>query len=174
MRRSLNQPPISHTHPSQPPPAVAAKHVPSIYYFAEDIDFSLPQPAATAQYLQRLIQQEGYTLNHLNFIFCSDRYLHQKNIQYLQHDTFTDVITFDYSNAPNRVEGDIYVSVDRVRENAQAYQHTWMQELYTVMVHGLLHLLGYDDKDPTAQAHMRHKEATHLAPLATLLGRHWT
>ena len=80
--------------------------------FAEDVAFVLPQPEAAAQWLQGVIQEEGQTLVHLNFVFCSDNYLHAKNVQYLQHDTWTDVITFDYAEAPEQVEGDVYISID--------------------------------------------------------------
>ena len=138
-----------------------------INYFTEDIVFDLPPPNATTQWLQAVIQQEGQTLGHLNFIFCTDNYLHAKNVQYLQHDTWTDVITFDHAEAPNLVEGDIYISIDRVRDNAQTYHQSFLQELYTVMVHGVLHLLGYKDKTPADQARMRQKEATYVAQFIT-------
>ena len=138
---------------------------PHISYFTEDIDFALPEPARTTAWIQEAIQQEGYQLVHLNFIFCSDAYLHAKNLQYLQHDTLTDVITFDYAEAAQIVEGDIYISLDRVKENASHYHHTWLQELYTVMIHGVLHLVGYDDTSPAAQAQMRQQEAWYRAAM---------
>lgn len=133
-----------------------------ICFFAEAVDFVLPTPDTIAVWIQTIIRQEGYTLTQLNFIFCSDRYLHAKNIQYLQHDTLTDVLTFDYADAPGTIEGDIYISIDRVHANAQTWQQSFMQELQTVMVHGVLHLLGYEDQTPAAQALMRQKEAEYV------------
>ena len=135
----------------------------SIYFFAEDIDFTLPHAAATAAWLQAVIQQEGSLLAQLNIIFCSDRYLHAHNLQYLQHDTLTDVLTFDYSDTARTLEGDMYISIDRVQANARTWQQPLLHELHTVMVHGVLHLLGYADNTPATQALMRHKEATYVA-----------
>ncbi|MEM7383078.1 MAG: rRNA maturation RNase YbeY [Bacteroidota bacterium] len=136
-----------------------AHGAPSIRYFAEGIDFALPHPARTTSWIQQVIWQEGYQLVHLNFIFCTDAYLHAKNLQYLQHDTLTDVLTFDYAQDHQTVEGDIYISLAQVQENAASYQHTLWQELYTVMIHGVLHLVGYDDATAASQAQMREKEA---------------
>ena len=138
-------------------------HPPSISYFAEDIDFTLPHPEHTTTWIQTVICQEGHQLLHLNFIFCSDAYLHAKNLQYLQHDTLTDVLTFDYAEDLQTVEGDIYISLDQVQENAARYQHTRWQELYNVMIHGVLHLVGYDDATAASQAQMRAKEALYLS-----------
>lgn len=132
---------------------------PSIRYFTEGIDFTLPHPDRTTAWIQAVIHQESHQLVHLNFIFCTDAYLHPKNLQYLQHDTLTDVLTFNYAEDPQTVAGDIYISLDQVRENAVSYQHTLWQELCTVMIHGVLHLVGYDDASPRSQAQMREKEA---------------
>jgi probable rRNA maturation factor len=135
----------------------------SICFFSEEVSFTLPDPATTATWVQSVIQQEGYALAQLNFIFCSDLYLNAKNVQYLQHDTLTDVLTFDYTDTPGIIEGDIYISIDRVIANAQAWQQSFMKELQTVMVHGVLHLLGYEDQTPTAKALMRQKEMEYIA-----------
>ncbi len=134
-----------------------------IDYFTEEISFSLVQPELTAAWIQEVIQQEGYQLIHLNFIFCSDPFLHAKNLQYLQHDTLTDVITFDYAETAQAIEGDIYISIERIKENATIYQHDFWQELYTVMIHGVLHLLGYQDQTPEEKAIMRQKENFYVA-----------
>ena len=134
----------------------------NIYFFSEEVSFTLPDPAAKAVWIQSVIQKEGYALIQLNFIFCSDLYLHAKNIQYLQHDTLTDVLTFDYADTPRTIEGDIYISIDRVSANAQTWQQSFMRELQTVMVHGVLHLLGYEDQTPTAKALMRQKETEYI------------
>lgn len=134
----------------------------TICFFAEEVNFVLPTPDTIAAWIQTIIEQEGYTLTQLNFIFCSDRYLHTKNLQYLQHDTLTDVLTFDYADTPGTIEGDIYISIDRVSANAQTWQQSFMQELQTVMVHGVLHLLGYEDQTPATKALMRQKETEYV------------
>ncbi len=134
-----------------------------ICFFTEEVAFTLPAPAATAAWIQAVIHQEGYVLAHLNFIFCSDRYLHAQNIQYLRHNTLTDVLTFDYADTPGTIEGDIYISIDRVNANAKTWQQPFIQELQTVMVHGVLHLLGYKDQTPATKALMRQKEAEYVA-----------
>jgi probable rRNA maturation factor len=135
----------------------------SICFFSEGISFTLPDSAATATWVESIIQQEGYALAQLNFIFCSDLYLTEKNIRYLQHDTLTDVLAFDYTDAPGVIEGDIYISIDRVIANAQAWQQSFTKELQTVMAHGVLHLLGYEDQTPAAKALMRQKEMEYIA-----------
>jgi probable rRNA maturation factor len=134
-----------------------------IYYFAEDILFELPDQEVTATWIQQVITQEGAQLIHLNFIFCSDTYLHTQNVQYLQHDTLTDVITFSYSEEQHQLEGEVYISIDRVQDNAATYGVVFWQELYRVMVHGVLHLLGYGDKTAEEQAQMREKEDFYIA-----------
>ena len=139
-----------------------------IYYFSEDIDFSLKNSEEVSAWIGEVIKKEGFTLAHLNFIFCSDRYLHHKNVTYLGHDTLTDVITFDQSEATATVEGDIYISIERVNENSLLYQTSLYNELHRIMIHGVLHLLGYSDKDWEAQKKMRLKEATYLATLGLL------
>ena len=134
-----------------------------INYFTEDIFFTLPKKAVVTSWLQHVIVAENAVLGYLNFIFCSDHYLHAHNVQYLQHDTLTDVITFDYRETTNVLEGEIYISIPRVRENAATYQVPFLQELHRVMAHGVLHLLGYQDKTSEDQAIMRGKEDSCLA-----------
>ena len=134
-----------------------------IHYFTEAISFSLAHPNQTTAWIQEAIEQEGYALGHLNFIFCSDGFLHAKNLQYLQHDTLTDVIAFNYTEKNQALEGDIYISIERVQENAATYQHDFMEELYTVMIHGVLHLLGYQDQTPSEKAQMQEKEKWYVA-----------
>lgn len=134
----------------------------NICFFSEEVSFALSDPEATATWIRSVIQQEGYLLAQLNFIFCSDLYLNAKNVQYLQHDTLTDVLTFDYTDTPGIIEGDIYISIDRVAANAKTWQHSFMKELRTVMVHGVLHLLGYEDQTPAAKALMRQKETEYI------------
>ncbi|MEL6539183.1 MAG: rRNA maturation RNase YbeY [Bacteroidota bacterium] len=140
-----------------------------VRFFVEDIAFTPPAIAIITPWVQQVVQQANHTLGPLSFIFCSDRYLHEKNVQYLQHDTLTDVITFDYAEEPKTVTGDIYISVERVRENAVTYQLSFEQELSTVMIHGVLHLLGYSDKTPEEQAIMQAQESACVALLRTLV-----
>ncbi len=134
-----------------------------ILFFTEKISFSLPKPAAVSQWLEQVAAKESKQLKQLSYIFCSDDYLHAMNVRYLEHDTLTDVITFDQSEQAGVIEGDVYVSIDRVRENAQTYAVPFTQELYRVMVHGLLHLIGYADKQQEERLRMRAAEDTYLA-----------
>ncbi len=116
-----------------------------------------------------MIQQEGYKLHNLNFIFCTDGYLHSKNTTYLGHDTLTDVITFDYATMPQTILGDVYISIQRVRHNAKEYERKVEEELHMVMVHGLLHLLSYNDQEIEEKLIMRKKEKFYLDQLAAML-----
>ncbi len=129
----------------------------------EDYSFELSDSPTHAQWLQKVAQQENSQLDELTYIFCSDQYLHQMNVEYLQHDTLTDVITFDYTESKSAVSGDVFISVERVTENAVLYQSTPAEELRRVMVHGLLHLLGYKDKSNVEKELMRKKENEYLA-----------
>jgi len=114
------------------------------------------------EWLAQVIHSEGYELTELNYIFCSDEHLHEMNVQYLQHDTLTDVITFDNSDDECHIEGDIFISVPRIEENAEKFGALFLEELKRVMVHGLLHLLGYMDKTESEQLVMREKEDFYL------------
>jgi probable rRNA maturation factor len=133
-----------------------------IRFFQEDVTFVVPQPLLTKRWLKSVIEEEGYRLNALNYILCSDEYLHRMNVEYLQHDTLTDVITFDQAEVEGEVAGDIYISVDRVRDNAAQFGVSPAQELSRVMVHGALHLMGYLDKSEADVRLMREKEDHYL------------
>lgn len=128
-----------------------------ILFHQEDTDFELPTADVHAQWIQRLIQAEKARLSQLNFIFCSDEALLKINIEYLNHDTYTDIITFPYANPPE-IEGDIFISIDRVKENAAHFGHSFEEELRRVMSHGVLHLCGYGDKTAEEKKQMRKKE----------------
>ena len=131
-----------------------------IQYYSEDISFQLDDDVKVSTWLEESVVAEKGNLVALNFIFCSDDYLHRLNVQYLQHDTLTDVITFPYSEG--QVEGDIFISIDRVRENARVFESGFTKELYRVMIHGVLHLLGYGDKSETEKQLIREKENFYL------------
>lgn len=134
-----------------------------IDYHSEDIDFQLEDHLTISNWITNTIHKEDQQLTNLNFIFCSDTYLHQINIQYLNHDTLTDVITFPYSQTA--VEGDIFISIDRIKENAENFAVTFHHELYRVMIHGVLHLIGYGDKTPDDKRLMTAKENEYLGQL---------
>lgn len=142
---------------TQPPFPLPFEENPSIDFSSEEVEFELKNEQAVAEWLEKIIEQTGNSLRLLNFIFCSDEYLHRLNVEYLDHDTLTDIITFPYAEPPN-IEGDIFISIDRVRDNANDFNVTFEQELRRVMAHGVLHLCGYGDKTPDEQATMRQKE----------------
>jgi rRNA maturation RNase YbeY len=129
-----------------------------IHFFQEDIAFDLPEKERYTDWIKEVILKQGATLEELNYIFCSDEYLHKINLDYLQHDTLTDIITFDNSDADGMIEGDIFISVERVRENAIELSTTFESELARVIIHGVLHLLGFQDKSEEQAAEMREKE----------------
>lgn len=140
----------------------------TIFFHSEDIPFQLDKPSIIISWIEKIIKQEGKILQNLNFIFCTDPYLHQINLEYLQHDTYTDIITFPYKKPPN-IEGDIFISIDRVQDNAQSFKASFTEELHRVIIHGVLHLCGYLDKTPAEKKEMRAKEDAALQLLHNLL-----
>ncbi|TAE99150.1 MAG: rRNA maturation RNase YbeY, partial [Runella slithyformis] len=108
-----------------------------IHFFSEDISFKVPNIRQTKAWLKATAQAEGFKLNQLNYIFCSDEYLLGVNRQYLNHDFYTDIITFDNGEIEGEIEGDIFVSIERVRENATEFKKTFEEELKRVLVHGV-------------------------------------
>lgn len=137
-----------------------------INFFTEDISFKLKQKGLVRTWIRNTIIAENYRLRLLNFIFCSDAYLLNINQQYLKHDTYTDIITFDNSDNEKEIVGDIFISMDRIRENAKELDVNETDELHRVMVHGTLHLLGYPDKGKSAKALMTEKEDLYLSKRA--------
>lgn len=136
--------------------------MPAIQFFEEDITYTLKQKTAIRQWVTDTITAEGYKLKELTYIFCSDSYLLQINQQYLNHDTYTDIITFDNSDIAKTIVGDIFISIERIRENAVKFSHTEADELHRVIIHGALHLLGYKDKSPADKKKMTLKEDFYL------------
>jgi len=132
-------------------------------FHTEDIDFELENTGKIQQWILQTIEHEGGTLSFVNYIFCSDTYLHRINVEYLNHDTYTDIITFPYSD--EAIESDIFISIDRIRENAKTFNVSFERELYRVMIHGVLHLLGYGDKTEEEQQEMRAREDSWLSKL---------
>ena len=140
-----------------------------ISYFNEDISFNLKGKLLNNRWLKMVIESEIKKTGDISIIFCSDRYILDVNMKYLQHDYFTDIITFDYCEG-NRISGDLFISIDSVKENADHYGVNFETELDRVMVHGVLHLLGYDDHTPEDISVMREKENYYIEMKAALRG----
>ncbi len=140
----------------------------TIHFFYEAVSFKLARPNLIARWVKTITQQEGRNISILNYIFCTDEYLHQINLQYLAHDTLTDIITFDQTENAENIEGDIFISIERVKENANHYKIPLEEELHRVMIHGLWHLLGYNDHTPEEKGQMRSLENQALQTLSQL------
>lgn len=135
-----------------------------INFHSEDIEFTLHNHSVIFDWINNTVESETKVLRHLNYIFCSDTYLHKINVEYLNHDTLTDVITFPYAEGKT-IEGDIFISIDRIRENAKSFEVKFEDELHRVMIHGTLHLLGYLDKTAENKTQMTQKENEYLSKL---------
>ncbi len=135
----------------------------TIAFFPEDISFTLPHPRKTSQWIKLVIKREKKDLTHLNFIFCSDERLLIINQQYLRHKTLTDIITFNNAEDNGTLEGDIFISVERVQANSSELKTDFDEELHRVIIHGVLHLIGYSDKSPKQKSEMRKKEDAYLS-----------
>lgn len=136
----------------------------NIQFFYEDTDFVLHQADKITSWIAHTIQEEGYQLESISYIFCSDEYLHKVNVEYLDHDYYTDIITFDNSDqVEDIVEADIFISIDRVEDNAQEQETQFLHELRRVIIHGVLHLVGYNDKGEDEKQLMREKENAYLS-----------
>ena len=140
-----------------------------VRYFFEDIKFEYKNKQFNNRWLKLVAESEICRLGDINIIFCSDPYILNINLQYLSHDYFTDIITFDYSQKPV-ISGDLFISVDSVRENSAFYGTEFNEELHRVIVHGILHLIGYDDHTDEDTAVMRSKENYYLALREKLAG----
>ena len=133
--------------------------------FTSNTDFQLRNKAALKSWIKKVVEKEEGQMKDLSFVFCDDMDLLDKNRKYLNLDTLTDILTFDYSENKN-ISGDIYISIDRVKENAKTYKVTFENELNRVMIHGVLHLLGYKDESEKEKGIIRAKEDFYL-PLQT-------
>jgi len=125
--------------------------------FNYESDFTLDNEEAIANWLSAVISSENKKEGEINYIFCDDEYLHKINIEYLNHDTLTDIISFDYT-VGNEISGDIFVSIERVLDNSKDFNTSFNDELKRVLVHGVLHYCGYKDKSDKDEALMRTKE----------------
>lgn len=122
-----------------------------------ETDFNLESEADYSDWITRLIVNESKALGNINYIFCDDSYLNRINVEYLNHDTLTDIITFNYCDG-DMISGDIYISIERVKDNAVIFNTHFKDELKRVMCHGVLHLFGYKDKTDSETNLMRIKE----------------
>ncbi len=130
----------------------------SVRFFQEDVNYSLPHPRKTATWIKEVLRIEKRSKAEINYIFCTDKYLSGLNKDFLNHSTLTDIITFDNSNGSTAIDADIYISIERVTENATKFKNSLDDELHRVMIHGVLHLLGFKDKKSAEKALMRKKE----------------
>lgn len=138
----------------------------AINFFCQNISFKIPHRRNTSSWIKAVLKKEGATLKQLNYIFCTDEDLLKINQQYLNHKTYTDIITFDNSELKGIIEGDIFISIERVKENASKLHVHFNNELNRVIVHGVLHLIGYSDKNLKAKKVMRKKEDAYLSLLS--------
>lgn len=135
-----------------------------IQFFSEDIDFTLKEKQKVREWIGATIKAEGFKrIGELSFVLCSDAYLLEINKQYLDHDTFTDIVTFDSSEDEDVIAGDIFISVERTTENAKKFNVSERDELHRVIIHGVLHLCGYYDKKKEDKTLMTEKEDFYLA-----------
>lgn len=130
--------------------------------FNYETDFELSDETAISDWLSQVILSESKKEGDINYIFCDDEYLHKINVEYLDHDTLTDIISFDYCIG-NELHGDIFISVERVADNAKDFEVSFDEELKRVLVHGILHYAGYKDKSKEDELKMRQKEEEKIA-----------
>ena len=138
-----------------------------LQFFSEDIEFSLPHPERIKRWIFSTIKEENFYPGNINFIFTSDKYLLNINKQYLSHNYFTDIITFNYVKESS-IHGDIFISIETVKNNSSRFGVTLDDEVHRVMIHGILHLVGYDDQTDEQKAEMRKKENEYLDRLKNL------
>ena len=133
--------------------------------FNYETNFTLKNQTKISDWIQDCILKEGFKLGDINYVFCDDEYLHKLNVEFLNHDTLTDIISFD--NTMGRlISGDIFISIERVKENAVTYNVSFEKELQRVIIHGILHYLGYKDKNEEDQLKMTIKENESLLLLS--------
>lgn len=134
----------------------------AITFHSEETSFSLPKEKAIFQWITNAVQSEGFLAGNISIIFCSDDYLLNINQKHLSHDYYTDIITFDYCEN-GIVNGDLFISIDRVKDNAKDFSVSFEHELYRVIIHGIMHLCGYKDKSDEEMAKIRQKENFYLS-----------
>ena len=135
--------------------------------FYSETDFELSNAEKITTWISQIINNEDHLLGEVAYIFCDDEYLHKLNVKFLEHNTLTDIISFDNSLG-KQIHGEIYISIDRVRENANDFSESFEDELHRVIIHGMLHFCGYKDKTKDEELLMREKENTSLKVLSEL------
>jgi probable rRNA maturation factor len=125
--------------------------------FHYETDFKLTNEIQLTNWVVSRIESDAFKVGEINYIFCDDAYLHKLNVEFLQHDTFTDIISFD-NTLGKIISGDIFISVERVKENSKTFNTSFDEEIHRVMIHGVLHYMGFKDKSKEEQAIMRAKE----------------
>jgi len=135
-----------------------------IRFFFENTKPAVKKRNLIKNIIQNIVTDNGFTTGDLSIIFCNDDYLLDINKKFLKHDYYTDIITFDQSDN-NVISGDLYISMERVKENAKIYRTTYTSELFRVIFHGVLHLVGYEDKDDESSKKMREKENYYLSKM---------
>lgn len=133
-------------------------------YFNNTTTYNFPNKKKLKKWLNSIITQERYSLGEVNFLFCDDNHLHKLNVEFLNHDTLTDILTFDY-NVGRQVYADVCISIERILDNAQQHETAPSKELHRVMAHGILHLCGYTDLTKEEKNQMREKEDFYLSQL---------
>ena len=137
-------------------------------FFSEEVNYRLRKIRKIRNWVLRTIKSEGGEVETINFIFSSDSYVHKINVDYLNHDTYTDIITFEYNDSGLPILSDIYISLDRCRENAKVLNLSLTNEVHRIIIHGVLHLLGYKDKNIKDKDLMTSKEDYYLSLRADL------
>lgn len=135
----------------------------SINFLNEDLSYNVVKKKLLRSWILNTIKNEGSTIESINYIFTSDSFLYNLNIEYLNHDTFTDIITFQYNEIGEAIQSDIFISIERLRENAKTYKQKLLDEVHRIIIHGTLHLLGYKDKSPSEKEEMTSKEDYYLS-----------
>ncbi|WP_166386094.1 rRNA maturation RNase YbeY [Polaribacter sp. 11A2H] len=130
--------------------------------FNYETDFDLKDENLLEYWIDNVVSKKGFSLGELNYIFCDDEYLHKLNVEFLQHDTLTDVISFD-NTLGKLISGDIYISIERVADNAKDFEVSFLEELHRVMIHGVLHYMGFKDKTEIEKKEMRNAENVALS-----------
>lgn len=138
-----------------------------IRFFYEETDYKIEYPRKVARWITEAVSREKRSISEINYIFCPDSFLYKLNQQFLGHNTLTDIITFDNS-IDNEIAGEIYISIERVKENSTKFGISFYHELLRVMIHGILHLSGYNDKKPKEIVVMRKKEEAYLSLWKTM------
>jgi probable rRNA maturation factor len=142
----------------------------AINFFTENIRFTLRKKTIIRNWIIMILASEKKQAGNINFVFCDDGYLSQMNVKYLKHKTLTDIITFSFCENARDIHGDIFISVQRVRENAEKFDQLFCDELHRVMIHGVLHLAGYEDSTKKEKVLMREQENVGLLKLEKLVG----